>query len=132
MYPESGIKYNAVYRVPRPDVDYLKAGTRVEESSLAKNGVDAYFFENEISDEVFARMDGKSYREGCTIPREDLRYLKMLYCGPDGGTYVGEMVCNKEISQKVLAVFRELYNHAYPIEKMVLVDDYDEIGRAHV
>lgn len=125
IYPESGIKYNAVYRVVRPDVDYLKAGTKVEESSLAKNGVDAYFFENEISDEVFARMDGKSYREGCTIPREDLRYLKMLYCGPDGGTYVGEMVCNKEISQKVLAVFRELYNHAYPIEKMVLVDDYD-------
>lgn len=125
MYPESGVKHSAVHRITRTDVEALKAGTRVDPEKLARNSVDAYFFAQEISDELFARMYGKSYKENCSIPRENLRYLKMLYCGPDGESYVGEMVCNKEIAQEVLAVFRELYDCSYPIEKMVLVDDYD-------
>lgn len=124
-YPESGIKHNAVHRMVRMEVEDLKAGTRVEAENLAANGVDVYFSAHEISDALFARMYGKSYKENCSIPREELRYLKMLHCGPDGASYVGEMVCNREIAQEVLAVFRELYDCSYPIEKMVLVDDYD-------
>ena len=31
-----------------------------------------------ISDEVFARMQGRSFPEGCTVKREDLRYLRLL------------------------------------------------------
>lgn len=103
----------------------LKAGTVVDGSDIRKNGILAYFTSSPISDAVFARMYGKSYKEDCTVPREDLRYLKVLYCGPDGQTYVGELVCHKDISQDLLEIFRELYDNFYMIEKMVLVDDYD-------
>lgn len=103
----------------------LKAGTKVGEQEIKRNGLDAYFFAEEISDALFTRMYGKSFKENCSTPREDLRYLKVLYCGAGGASYVGEMVCNKEISDALLEIFRELYENQYPIEKMVLVDDYD-------
>lgn len=109
--------------VPAPDS--LKAGTKVEGSDIRKNGISAYFTASAISDEVFDRMYGKSYKEDCIIPREDLRYLRVLYCGLDGQSYVGEMVCHKDISQDLLEIFQELYDNFYQIEKMVLVDDYD-------
>ena len=84
-----------------------------------------HFFAEEINDEVFARMEGKSFPEGCTTKREDLRYLDLLYKDLDGNTHVGEMVCNKEIASKVIYIFKQLYEADYPIEKMVLVDEYD-------
>ena len=39
---------------------------------------------SEISDEIFAKMQGKSYKENCTVPREDLltklRFLHAILC----------------------------------------------------
>ena len=106
-------------------VALLPAGTKVEQDEIDRYGVSAYFTCHEISDEVFARMRGKSFGEDCTTPREDLHYLKVLYCGPGNKPFVGELVCHREISQDLLEIFRELYEQDYPIEKMVLVDDYD-------
>lgn len=115
----------AAARIVRIGVSDLKAGTVVEGTDIRKNGLSAYFTSSPISDSVFERMYGKSYKEDCIVPREDLRYLKVLYCGPDGRSYVGELVCHKDISQDLLEIFQELYDNFYPIEKMVLVDDYD-------
>ena len=39
----------------------------------------SYFCQQEITDAVFERMKGKSYAEGCTVPREELRYLRVLH-----------------------------------------------------
>ena len=86
---------------------------------------DSFFTIEEISDEVFGRMQGKSFPEGCTISREDLRYLKLLYKDIEGNVHEGEMVCNKEIAGKLTEIFRELYDAGYPIEKITLIDDYD-------
>ncbi len=123
--PAGQIASYGASKVVRTGVTSLKAGTRVEKKEIQKNGVSSYFFASAISDAVFGRMKGKSFKEDCTVPRKDLRYLKVLYCGGDGKSYVGELVCHKEISQDLLEIFRELYDHAYPIERMVLVDDYD-------
>ena len=84
-----------------------------------------WFTSEEIPDDVFERMQGKSFPESCTVSRDDLRYLKLLYKDVDGNTNEGEMVCNKEIADKLTDIFRQLYNADYPIEKMVLIDDYD-------
>lgn len=84
-----------------------------------------YFCIEEISDEVFARMEGKSFAEGCTMPREDLRYLRLLYKDIEGNTHEGEMVCNVLIADKLVAIFRQLYVADYPIERMVLIDEYN-------
>ena len=78
-----------------------------------------------ISDAVFARIRGKSFKDDCTVPREDLRYLRMLYADGNGETHEGEMIVNYHIAEDVLEILKELYKARYPIEKIRLVDEYD-------
>lgn len=80
---------------------------------------------SEIPDDIFAKMQGKSYKEDCTVPREDLRYVHVRHMGFDGEAKEGELVVNKAIADDVLAIFEELYKADYPIEKVRLVDEYD-------
>ena len=83
------------------------------------------FYIAEIPDDIFAQMQGKSYKEDCTVPREDLRYVHVRHMGFDGEAKDGELVVNKAIADDVLAIFEELYKADYPIEKVRLVDEYD-------
>ena len=82
------------------------------------------FTSQAIPDTVFARMKGRSYPEGCTIGRTDLRYLQLSHVDADGKEHVGEMVCNKAIAQDLLEIFKELYRQRYPIQRIRLIDDY--------
>ena len=78
-----------------------------------------------LSDALFSRMAGKSFPEGCTVPRSDLRLLTVLHCDANGTTLQGQLVCNKTIAPDLLNIFRRLYEARYPIERMKLIDDYD-------
>jgi hypothetical protein len=84
-----------------------------------------YFYAQQIPDEVFKRMQGRSFPKNCTVKRSELRYLRVLHINKNGKTQVGEMVCSKSISADLIDIFRKLYKARYPIERMVLVDDYD-------
>ena len=106
------------------DVDDLAAGVVVTEEELYQMDVDSLFYEELIPDQVFARMEGVSYREGCPVSREDLRYVRVLHMGFDGKTHVGELVCHQDLAQDMVEIFKTLYQEGYPIEKMHLVDDY--------
>lgn len=90
-----------------------------------KSFTEEAFYISEIPDDIFEKMQGKSYKTDCTVPREDLRYLHVLHMGFDGQTKEGELVVNKAIADDVLAIFRQLYEAEYPIEKVRLVDEYD-------
>ena len=83
------------------------------------------FTADTISDEVFARMKGKSFAVGCNIPRSELRYLSVAHYDLSGNVRQGEMVCHRAIADDLLEIFRELYRNKYPIERMRLIDDYD-------
>lgn len=100
-------------------------GQFVPEEFVVSRGVDSFFSSSEIPQEIFDVMKGKSYKDGCVIPRESLRYLLCLHKDADGRTYVGEMVVAESIAGKVLHILKELYKASYPIEKMRLVDYYD-------
>ena len=78
-----------------------------------------------ISDSLFARMQGRSYPEGCTIPRSELRHVRVLHVDAKGKVHQGELVCNKAIAQDLVDIFRQLYQARYPIEKIRLIDDYE-------
>jgi len=97
----------------------------VPEKVISKYGIDDFFYVQEISDELFNFMYGKSYKEDCTIPRSELRYIRVLHKNLKGESIVGEMVLNQSIADVVLGIFYELYKSSYPIEKMHLVDYYD-------
>ena len=93
----------------------------------ALEGMDtsAFFSAVPIDSSVFARMSGRSYKDGCPVAVEDLRYLRVLHKDLAGRTLVGEMVANKSISGDLLEIFRALYDAGYPIGQMRLIDDYD-------
>ena len=87
--------------------------------------ISSEFYATEISDELFARIYGKSFKTDCTVPREDLRYLHVLHVDLAGETHEGEMIVNRHIADTVLDIFQKLYEAGYPIEKIRLVDEYD-------
>lgn len=96
-----------------------------EELSTYQEAYEPVFSAEEISDEVFERMRGVSYPEGCPVELSELRYLHLSYKDLEGNSHEGEMVCNAEIADKLVEIFRELYENDYPIEHMALVDDYN-------
>ena len=83
------------------------------------------FYQQEITDDIFSRIEGKSFKANCTTSREDLRYLRVLHYNKEREVQEGELICHKDIADDLLVIFQELYKAAYPIERMVLIDEYD-------
>ena len=83
------------------------------------------FSVSEIDEATFARMKGKSYKDNCPIPLDDLRYVRVLHKDIKGETHEGELVCSKYIASDVLEIFRALFEAGYPVERVRLVDEYD-------
>ena len=105
--------------------DVWKAGTTVGDDEVTRTGLDRWFVSEPISDEVFSRMWLKSWKADCPLQRSDLRYLKILHRNARGEAQRGEMVVNASIADKVLEIFRKLYQAGYRIERMELIDNYD-------
>ncbi len=85
----------------------------------------ACFYAEEIQPSVYMRMENKSFGEECTTSLESLRYVRVLHFGFDGEIYIGELVVNQLIADDIIDIFKELFDARYPIERMVLVDNYD-------
>ena len=83
------------------------------------------FYISPITDEIFARIKGKSFKDDCTLPKDDLRYLHVLHKDLNGKEHAGEMIVNVHIAETVLGILKKLYEANYPIEKIRLVDEYD-------
>lgn len=83
------------------------------------------FSSQELPDSIWQLMQGRSYPQNCSIPREDLRFLQLSHYGFDKKEYLGQMVCNRLIADDLVYIFRELYNARYPIACMRLVDEYE-------
>ncbi len=113
-----------------PDPSDLPAETPLSLDEVTAYGEDACFTVAPISDEVFARMDGKSYKKNCTIPRDELRYIRVLHKNFESDILTGELVMHESIADEICEIFHELYQADYPIERMRLVDDYDADDRA--
>ena len=96
-------------------------------SSVSFADVKDGFYMKKIDDEIFSRIKGKSFKDDCTLPVEDLRYLHVLHKDLEGNTHEGELICNVYIAYDVLDILMKLYEANYPIEKIRLVDEYDAV-----
>lgn len=107
-------------------LETLETGTLVDLSLIDEKKLDQYFQAYRISDKVFDRIygDDRSYKTYCTIPREDLTYIKVLHYNFDGKICVGEMIANVQIKEDLLYIFKTLFENKYQIEKMILVEAY--------
>lgn len=114
------------------DIKKVETGNGTDEETNTAEGGETLLTEDRegfsvqiISDDLFDRMKkGNTYKEDCIVPREDLRYLLVLHKDKEGNTHQGEMVVHKLIAEDVLEIFEELYDAGYPIERMVLPDNY--------
>ena len=102
-----------------------RASAVVTAADVERFGIDACFSIGEIDDATFARMQGRSYKAECPLPRSDLRYVKVLHVDAEGRIRLGELVCHRCVARDLVEIFRRLYDVRYPIERMVLIDDYD-------
>ena len=80
---------------------------------------------SKITPEIKKRMiKGNSWRKGCPVGLNDLRYLRMTHVDFRGKDVVGEIIVHKDVSVEVTKIFKSLYTIGYPVKKMQLVSDY--------
>ena len=111
-----------------PDITALeewRAGETVDAGAVIEFGLDRCFVAETISDGIWQRMQGKSYKYNPYVRREDLRHIKVLHWDYDQRIHIGEMVCNKDIADVLVEIFRLLYDGQYNIQRMVLPDVYN-------
>lgn len=78
-----------------------------------------------INADIKKRMiEGNSWKQGCPVGLQNLRYLLIKYLDFQGKTVMGEMIVHQEVASQVVRIFDELYAIGYPIYKMRLVSDY--------
>jgi len=67
---------------------------------------------------------GDSWRPGCPVAAEDLRLVELDFLGFDGRLQRGALVVHRDLTDEVAAVFGELLELRYPIERMQTVEVY--------
>lgn len=104
----------------------IPAGTILAEEEIDFSNLDAYFMSWSIEegDNLYERINGKSYRANDYVPLSSLCYLKMPHYNFDGRIQVGEMIVSKEIEEDVKHIFKELFEARYQIYSMYLIDNY--------
>ena len=100
-------------------------GEKINKEEMNRIGYKSFFRIQEIDAKLFQRIYKKSYKEDCTIPKEDLRYLTVLHYNLNQEICLGELICNKKISTDLLNIFQTLFEAKYPIARMVLIDEYN-------
>ncbi len=75
-------------------------------------------------------MTGVSWHEGCPVPLENLRLVRITYWGFDGKAHAGRLVLHRRWADEILGVFERLYDRRFPIRRVRLVDRYDADDRA--
>ena len=92
-------------------LDLWQAGKTVTtETVSAYGGIDKCFAAEPIPDGVWQRMQGKTFKENPYIGRDDLRHIRALHWDYDNQMHVGEMVCNKQIAERVVNILRQLFD----------------------
>lgn len=105
--------------------DFPLEGITLNPATSDTTGIGALFAHYPLSEGTMQRMKGRSLPAGCRVDTRRLRYLIVPHWGTDSMIHIGEMVANVAIADELLDIFRELFQHRYPIERMRLIDDYD-------
>ncbi len=77
-------------------------------------------------------MTGSSWRAGCPVGLDDLRYLRISHWELDGRVELGELVVHRDVVDDLRKVFRDLFDARFPIRSMRLVDDFGASDSASI
>ena len=126
FYGDGVTKTDFTFPVDTRALTEWQAGRTVSQADVdAFGGIDKCFAAEPIPDGVWARMQGKTYKENPYIGRDDLRHIRALHWDYDNQMHVGEMIVNAQIADRVCTILRQLFDAKYPIQRMLLPDVYD-------
>lgn len=83
------------------------------------------FYHEPLSEELINKISGVSYTPNDNISFSDLRHVVVKYYDFNNNEMTGELICNKNVADEVVDIFKELYNSDYQIEKIKLIDEYN-------
>jgi hypothetical protein len=84
-----------------------------------------YFARVGVIDATLAARMATSWRPGCPVALPDLRYVELDHWDFEGRERRGELVVHAVFADDIVEVFEELFEQRFPIDRMVLVDDFD-------
>ena len=126
IYGDGVVKTDFTFPADVKPLTEWQAGRTVSQEAIdAFGGIDKCFAAEPIPDGVWARMQGKTYKENPYIGRDDLRHIRALHWDYDNQMHIGEMIVNAQIADRVVSIFRQLFDAKYPIQRMLLPDVYD-------
>ena len=68
---------------------------------------------------------GVSWRDGCPVPVEELRWLELAHWDYEGNATMGVLVVHADHVDDVVTVFERLFEARFPIESMLPITDFD-------
>jgi len=78
---------------------------------------------SELTPDVRERMT-HTWMKNNPVSFEELRYLTVSFWGFDRMVHSGELIVHHDVAEDLIAIFGELFEVHYPIEKMHLIDAY--------
>ena len=106
------------------DMLTVPAGTVIFEEQVDRAHISEYFVSVAIPDDIYLKIDGRSYVENPYVSLDDLRYLKLLHYNFDHAIQVGELIVSADLADEVLDIFLELFDEEYEIYSLYLVEDF--------
>lgn len=94
-------------------------------SEETRQGTDGFTFRPRGIDEALrARMEPTSWRPGCPVGFDELRYLQISYWSFEGEARTGELVVHVDQVEAMHQVFAALWSARFPLRSMRLIDDF--------
>lgn len=112
---------------PEPEPDSSTGVDFNTESNEIPTMLTDVFFVTALSEPLKNRITGVSYpvEEPEGISYEELRYVHVLHYDQNHEIKEGELICNQLIAEDLIAIFQQLFEAEYPIERICLIEEYD-------
>jgi hypothetical protein len=78
-----------------------------------------------VTETVLARS---TWKEGCPVEPDELRYLTLSFWGFDERAHTGEMLVHVDVAEDIVEVFAALYAARFPIEEMRIVTEAELVA----
>lgn len=105
----------AVSEVPSQPILDVKADSTIEE----------VFQHTPLTEGLKDKINNVSWKDIAPYPIDDLAYIEVTYLGFDGEIHIGALIMHKLVAPEIIDIFKELYDHRFPIEKIGLIDEYN-------
>ena len=78
-----------------------------------------------LSPALLDKVRSTTWHAGCPVPPEDLRQLTVKYLNFERKPSTGILIVHRDVAQEVSAVFRDLFQHGFLIERILPIEEYD-------